>query len=235
MFLFETGRTQGSNCLCVKEVVLVSRTFRIERRPEFDVAVRFVCCPAPWEADAFYGKTVDFEVIGLKWTPTNSVDPKCHGPWWPMLASFHVFSSGCHTNVWMIIKYQSFKRQWLLWLWRLRWHLQWSLVHCHWLAPFHILRFRILEAQMETGTPYMLYKASFPNCLFVAFKKRDGGNMRWYVFLCSEGFYLSLNWLNSRIMPIANPTSRTWAPSIAPTYVVRSLSTLLQMKSRCAI
>lgn len=48
VFLFETGRTQGSNCLCVKEVVLVSRTFRIERRPEFDVAVRFVCCPAPW-------------------------------------------------------------------------------------------------------------------------------------------------------------------------------------------
>ena len=40
---------------------------------------------------------------------------------------------------------------------------------------------------------------------------------------------------SSRIMPIANPTSRTWAPSIAPTYVVRSLSTLLQMKSQCAI
>ena len=30
------------------------------------------------------------------------------------------------------------------------------------------LRFRILEAQMETGTPYMLYKAIIcPTCLFL--------------------------------------------------------------------
>ena len=113
-------------------------------------------------------------------------------------------------------------------------------------CPVSYPRFRILEAQMETGTPYMLYKASFPSCLFILFwKNLDVGSMRiYYEVICFLMFsrvlcVVDIYWLNSgfssRIMPIANPTSRTWAPSIAPTYVVRSLSTLLQMKSRCAI
>ena len=96
------------------------------------------------------------------------------------------------------------------------------------------LRFRILEAQMETGTPYMLYKAIIcPTCLFW-WTEVVRGDMK-VLFVVELVELQDQCRFSSRIMPIANPTSRTWAPSIAPTYVVRSLSTLLQMKSQCAI
>jgi len=77
---------------------------------------------------------------------------------------------------------------------------------------------RVLDAQIETGTPYMLYKGIKSS----AFSRKK--------FLCV--FSITF-WLET--LATENPISKTSEPSNPPTFAQKSSSTLPQMRSQFAI
>ncbi len=83
-------------------------------------------------------------------------------------------------------------------------------------VPAQELWFAILSSQVETGTPYMLFKVLKRTSESESESDREGWSSYALLF--------------NRMLAIASPTSRTWAPSSLPTCVPRLCSSPLRTR-----